>query len=127
MDTSQAEHLGKTVKAVRPRQTGALPLVYPVLTDLQVQSIANDLVPSQADVDMGRVVALLVLNRLLAPQPLYQIQDWLAETVLPEVLDVTPQQVYDNRLGRALDDSTRIWGISGLVWQPKRSGSTIWT
>ncbi len=71
MDTTQAEHLGKTVKAVRPRQMSALPLVCPILTDLQVQSITDDLVPSQADVDLGRVVVLLVINRLLAPQPLY--------------------------------------------------------
>ncbi len=113
MDTNQAEQMGKTVKAVRPRQMGALPLVYPVLTDLRVQSITNDLVPSQADIDMGRVVALLVLNRLLAPQPLYQIQDWVAGTVLPEVVDVTPGQLYDNRLGRALD---RLYPHLGELW-----------
>jgi len=46
---------------------------------------------------------LLTLNRLLAPQPLYHVQDWLAETVLPQVLNIAPAQAYDNRLGRALD------------------------
>jgi hypothetical protein len=30
----------------------------------------------------------MVLNRLLAPQPLYKIQDWLGETMLPEVLGI---------------------------------------
>ena len=57
---------------------------------------------------------LLVLNRLLAPQPLYEIQDWLSGTVLPEVLNITVQQAYDNRLGRTLD---RLYPQLGELWQ----------
>lgn len=113
METSQAEHLGSTIKAVRPRHVGALPLVYPVLDDLQVRSTTNDLMPGQADIDLGRVVVLLALNRLLAPRPLYRVDDWLAETVLPELLDIVPGQVYDNRLGRALD---RLYPYLGELW-----------
>jgi transposase len=113
MELSQAEHLGSSVKAVRPRQMGALPLVYPVLADLRVRSATNDLVASQADIDPGRVVVMLVLNRLLAPQPLYRVEGWLAETVLPEFLAVAPEQVYDNRLGRALD---RLHPHLGALW-----------
>jgi transposase len=103
MDTPQAEELGQAIVAIRPRQIGALPLVYPILDTLQVCSLTNALVTSQADVDLGRVVLLLVLNRLLSPCPLYQVQDWVSETVLPELLGVSPEQMYDNRLGRALD------------------------
>ena len=79
MNTSQAEQLGQAIVAVCPRQMGAIPLVYPILTDLQVQQTTNDLVPSQADIDMGREMVLLTLNRLLAPQPLYHVADWLLE------------------------------------------------
>jgi len=103
MDTPQAEQLGQAITALRPRQMGALPLIYPILTGLQVRQLTNALVPSQADIDLGRIVNLLTLNRLLAPQPLYQVAAWLAETVLPQVLAITPAQAYDNRLGRALD------------------------
>ncbi len=113
MEPSRAEHLGSSVKAVRPRLMGAIPLVCPVLADLQVRSATNDLVASQADMDLGQVVVLLVLNRLLAPQPLYRVEDWLAETILPELLDVVPDQVYDNRLGRALD---RLHPHLGALW-----------
>lgn len=113
MNNSQAEQLGKTIRTVHPRPMGAFPLVYPILTDLQMRSSINGLVPSQADLDMGCVVVLLVLNRLLAPQPLYRVEDWLAETVLPEVLDVAPDQIYDNRLGRALD---RLYPYLGELW-----------
>ena len=113
MDTPQAEELGQAIVAIRPRQIGALPLVYPILDALQVCSSTNVLVPSQADVDLGRVVLLLVLNRLLSPRPLYQVQDWMIETVLPELLDVSPEQAYDNRLGRALD---RLHPYLGELW-----------
>jgi len=44
-------------------------------------------VPGQADIDLGQILVILTLNRLLAPQPLDQIQPWLADTVLPQVLD----------------------------------------
>jgi hypothetical protein len=36
MDTPQAQELGQAVAAIRPRQIGALPLVYPILDALHV-------------------------------------------------------------------------------------------
>jgi transposase len=113
MSSSQAEHLGGSIQAVRPLQMGALPLIYPILSGLEVRQIANRLAASEADVDLGRVVELLVLNRLLAPQPLYHVQDWLVDTVVPEVLGIRPEQAYDNRLGRALD---RLYPHLGELW-----------
>jgi transposase len=113
MNLSQAEDLGQSIQAVRPLQMGAVPLIYPVLSGLNVRQTTNRLIASEADIDLGRVVELLVLNRLLAPQPLYHIQDWLAETVLPEMLGIRPEQAYDNRLGRALD---RLYPHLGELW-----------
>jgi len=113
MDTPQAGQLGQAITALRPRQMGALPLVYPILADLQVRQTTNALVPSQADIDLGRVMVLLTINRLLALQPLYHVADWLAETVLPQVLDIAPEKAYDNRLGRALD---RLYPHLGELW-----------
>jgi transposase len=113
MNLSQAENLGQSIQAVRPLQMGAVPLIYPVLSGLDVRQTSNRLVASEADIDPGRVVELLVLNRLLAPQPLYHIQDWLAETVLPDVLGIRPEQAYDNRLGRTLD---RLYPHLGELW-----------
>jgi len=113
MNTPQAKELGQAIVAIRPRQISALPLVYPILDALQVCSVTNALVSSQADVDLGRVVLLLVLNRLLSPRPLYRVQDWMSETVLPELLGVSPEKVYDNRLGRALD---RLHPYLGELW-----------
>jgi transposase len=113
MNTPQAEELGQVIAAIRPKQIGALPLVYPVLDALQVCAATNTLVASQADVDLGRIVLLLVLNRLLSPSPLYRVQDWMDETVLPELLGVSSKKAYDNRLGRALD---RLHPYLGELW-----------
>ena len=63
---------------------GALPILYPILRDLRVRETTNALLPSEADIDLGRIVVLLPLNRLLAPQPLYHVQDWLGGHVLAE-------------------------------------------
>lgn len=112
MDTISTPDRG--IRCLQTRQMGALPLVYPILTDLAVRRTVNELVASEADVDLGQVVVLLVLNRLLAPQPLDGIQDWLAGTVLPEVLGVTVAQAYDNRFGRALD---RLYPQLGELWR----------
>ena len=113
MTASQAEQLGQAIRDVRPREIGVLPLVHPILTALQVRQLTNELVPSQADIDLGRIIELLTFNRLLAPQPLYRVQDWLAKTVLPEMMGIAPAQVYDNRLGRALD---RLHPHLGELW-----------
>lgn len=110
MKTTQAEHMGRAITALHPRQMGAIPLVYPILTTLGVRQTTNALATSQADVELGQVVMLLTLNRLLAPQPLYHVGAWFEETVLPQVLDIAPEQVYDNRLGRALDRLYPQWG-----------------
>jgi transposase len=113
METPQAEQLGRAITTLRPRQIGAVPVIYPILTGLQVRQTTNELVPSQADIDLGRIVELLTLNRLLAPQPLYRVAGWLDETILPQVLHITPEKVYDNRLGRALD---RLHPHLGELW-----------
>ena len=59
--------------------------------------------PTKADVDLGLVALVLVLNRLMAPQPLYWVNRWLAQTVLPVALELSPPKLYDQRLGRALE------------------------
>ena len=110
MAIEQAHKLGAQITALQPRQIGALALFYPILEALEIQQLVQELVPSASDVDMGRLVCLLLLNRLLSPQPLYHVGDWLASSVLPEVLAVPVSKVYDNRLGRGLDRLHPYWG-----------------
>ena len=92
---------------------GALPLLYPILDTLDLRGIVNTVRPTEADLDLGLVVFVLVLNRLMAPQPLYWVNRWLAQTVLPVALDMSPLKLYDQRLGRALE---ALYPHVGEVW-----------
>jgi transposase len=85
------------------RQLGALPVLYRLLEILDVRRIINRHCASATQVDHGAVVVVLVLNRLMAPRPLYKIADWLAQTVLVTVLDIPAAKFNDDRLGRTLD------------------------
>jgi transposase len=85
------------------RHLGALPVLYALLEVLQVREIINRHCPTAAEVDHGAVAMVLILNRLMAPQPLYQVADWLARTVLVYRLGVPAEKFNDDRLGRTLD------------------------
>jgi transposase len=86
------------------RQLGALPVLYAVLDVLQVRSIINRYAPNRREVDNGTVTQVLVLNRLMAPRPLWRIADWAAKTVLVHKLGVPASKFNDDRLARTLDD-----------------------
>ena len=84
-------------------------MLYALLETLQVRQVINRHCPSQAEVDHGTVALVLVLNRLLFPLPLYQVADWVGQTVL----GVPAAKFNDDRLGRTLDalypHLERIW------------------
>ena len=85
------------------QQLGALPVLYALLETLHVRTIINRYCPTQGDVDHGTMALVLVLNRLTMPLPLYQIGDWLAQTVLVQTLRVPVGKCNDDRLARTLD------------------------
>jgi transposase len=91
-----------TLRQVR-YQLGALPVLYALLETLQVRQIINRHCRSQAEIDHGTVALLMVLNRLMCPLPLYQLADWLGQTVLVTVLGLPAAKFNDDRLGRTLD------------------------
>ncbi|MBI4674313.1 MAG: hypothetical protein HY741_21940, partial [Chloroflexi bacterium] len=64
------------------RHLGALPVLYGLLEILQVRATINRYCPSAAELDYGTVALVLILNRLVAPRPLYKVADWLAQTIL---------------------------------------------
>jgi len=66
-----------------------------------------------AIVASGRLVEVLVLNRLMAPRPLYRVGEWLQGSVLAHRLDLEPAQVNDARLGRLLD---ALDGVTATIW-----------
>jgi transposase len=96
------------------RHVGALPVLYALLEVLHIREIINRHCPTAAEVDHGSVAVVLILNRLMAPRPLYQIADWLAQTVLVYTLGVPAEKFNDDRLGRTLD---AICECKQEIWQ----------
>ena len=98
-----AEVMGVLTRRCVGRYLGALPVLYALLERLQVRVVINRYCPTESPVDHGVVTVVLVLNRLIAPRPLYQIMDWLAGTVLSDYVGVPAAKFNDDRLGRTLD------------------------
>jgi hypothetical protein len=75
------------------RYLGALPVLVALLERLQVREIINRYCSTRSPVDHGAVALVLVLNRLMAPRPLYKIVDWLATTLIAEHLGISQRQI----------------------------------
>jgi transposase len=99
-----AEQMDTALTGTVPRQVGAIPVVYPLLEALQVRQTVNGLGMSGADIDLGRVVEVLTLNRLLAPHPLNRVGQWVEQSVVGTMFGLEGGQLYDQRFGRALDN-----------------------
>lgn len=85
------------------RFLGGMLFLYPMLKELEVAEIVDKYCPTEAEVEHGTVVSVLVLNRLTAPRPLYHVARWMACTILPLVLGLSARKFNDDRLGRTLD------------------------
>jgi transposase len=81
----------------------AIPILYPILAELDVEAIIDQCCPTEAEVNIGAVIVVLCLNRLTAPKPLSGIADWAAKTVIEELIGVPASKLNDDRLARALD------------------------
>lgn len=87
-----------------PTQVGAIPIVYPLLERLGIRETINELRPSKGSIDLGRLVEVLLLNRLMSPQPLYHVGEWADQVVVTQMFGLRGEQLYDQRFGRTLDE-----------------------
>jgi len=104
---SMARIVDMLTQAQLCRHLGALPVLYALLDVLQVRQIINRHCPTVAEVDQGTVAMVLILNRLMAPRPLFRVADWVAHTVLVSVLGIPASKFNDDRLARTLDAISR--------------------
>lgn len=86
---------------------GSLALSYPYVQRLGVAQLIDDLTTKgkEREVSTGRVVEVLVLNRLsLRPSPISRVDAWVRGQVIAEVYGVAAEAFNDDRIGRALDE-----------------------
>lgn len=100
---SEALAFADSLEKQLSRTLGALPVLLPILERLDVRGIVGRYCTSGADLDNGTVALALVLNRLMAPHPLYKVASWLAKTTLPETLGIDAEKLHDRRLGDLLE------------------------
>lgn len=93
------------VTQVVTKRLGALPVVAEFLHRLRVAETVDGLCPVRdlALATHGEVIGALVANRLTSPRPLVRVEDWARTWAVKEVLELDPELLNDDRLGRALD------------------------
>jgi|ETNmetMinimDraft_26_1059896.scaffolds.fasta_scaffold35026_4 hypothetical protein len=95
----QAATFEQTIRLQISHQLGAGPLLVPLLEDLRVPHIVNEFCSNRSDVDTGTIVTGMVLNRLMAPKPLYRIEEWMQETAIPHLLSTSADKFNDEQTG----------------------------
>lgn len=84
-------------------RVGAMPLVCAMFDKLDLAETVNRLVPYEGEVDLGSIVEVMVLNRLLQPKAMFRIGDWAQETSVTQYFGLAAELLNDDRLGRALE------------------------
>ncbi len=87
----------------RTQLVGALPAIVHYFDELDLAATIDELVPWEGDVPLGTLVEVLVANRLLHPKALFRIGPWAQSAALTDYYGLTPEQLNDDRLGRALE------------------------
>jgi len=108
-----AERVAGAIRQSAARHIGVVPVYYPILEGLGLRATINALCDSGRGIDPGRIALILTLNRLMSPQPLYRVGQWAAQTILPDLLQVSADKLYDQCLARMLE---AIHPLLGELW-----------
>jgi transposase len=84
---------------------GSLPVVAGFSSRLQIRDVIDGLCPvdDRSVLTHGQVIEALVANRLTSPSPLVHVPVWAGDYAVEEVFGMRPEQLNDDRVGRALD------------------------
>lgn len=88
---------------VESQVVGPLPLVVALLEQWGLAKIIDDHTPWEGDVPLGTLVEILIANRLICPQAMYQLGEWAQEAAVTDYFGLTAEQLNDDRFGRALE------------------------
>jgi transposase len=97
---------------------GSLPVVAAFAARLRIRDVIDGLCPvdDRSELTHGQVVEALVANRLTSPEPLVRVRDWASGYAVEEVFGLRPEQLNDDRVGRALDAiASQVDSIAGSV------------
>lgn len=82
---------------------GALPVLTAYMERMRLAEHIESLVPWEGEVPLSALVEVMVLNRLLRPKALFRLGEWAKTAAVTDYFGLTPAQLNDDRLGRALE------------------------
>jgi len=82
---------------------GALPVITQYLEKIRLAQTVDRLVPWEGEVPLGTLVEVLIVNRLLQPKAMFRLDEWAQKSGVADYFGLTPGQLNDDRLGRALE------------------------
>ena len=85
------------------QRVGALPVIAAYLEKLRLREIIDEFVPWEGEVSLGTLVEVMICNRMLNPKAQYKIGEWAQRSGICEYYGVSPEQLNDDLLGRALE------------------------
>lgn len=97
------------------KQLNQLPLLLPILKKLGIKETVDKYCPMdrETEVTHGLAMEILILNRFMAPKPMYKVEEWLTKTAVLRAYqgycgqakdtELEPERFNDDRLARALD------------------------
>jgi len=93
------------IRLERSRSFGAVWLGWLLWGGLKLDDLLSELFPSGRErISWGHVIAILVIGRLCEPSSeLHVAEGWYRTTALEDLLGISTEQLYDERLYRALD------------------------
>jgi len=105
IEPSWVEVDARRVRTERPREFGGVWLGLELLRRLGLSDFLRDQLPAgRAEVAWADIAKILILARFCQPgSELHIAEHFYTQSALPDLLGVPSEQVYDNRLYRALD------------------------
>lgn len=105
------DSMSRSIRRNMNKLIGKVSLVKPIIDRLQVNEIFEEILqdsPKREKVSNGLASEIMVMNRLAAPMPMYDVEEWVdEETCVGEVYDVAPGGMNDDRIANLFDDLHR--------------------
>jgi transposase len=79
--------------------------IVPVLEKLRIREIIDSLCPVRAIAaySIGEVVETLIMNRLIDPEPFYEVEGWMKRYAVSEYYKKEQKSISDDKIARSLD------------------------
>lgn len=89
----------------RIREVGPMVFILPVLEKLGIRKIIDSLCPVRdiAPYSVGEVTEILIMNRLIDPEPLYEVDRWMKRYAIAEYYQKDEKGISDDKIARSLD------------------------